>query len=130
VGARRVLVVDDDPTLRETLGEVLADDGFDVRVAWNGRDALEKLDGWNADVVILDVMMPVMDAFGFQSALDQRPEPSPPVILLSAAPGLTSAASELGAVSVISKPFHLQDLIAEVRRVVGRMNGTPSTAGF
>ena len=63
VGVRRVLVVDDDPTLRETLGEVLTDDGFDVRVAWNGRDALEKLDGWDADVVILDVMMPVMRAF-------------------------------------------------------------------
>lgn len=130
MGARRVLVVDDDPTLRETLGEVLTDDGFDVRVAWNGRDALEKLDGWRADVVILDVMMPVMDAFGFQSALDERQEPAPPVILLSAAPGLASAASELGAVSVISKPFHLQDLIAEVRRVVGPMNGTPTTAGI
>jgi CheY-like chemotaxis protein len=124
VGARRVLVVDDDPTLRETLGEVLTDDGFEVRVAWNGRDALEQLEGWDADVVILDVMMPVMDAFGFQSALDQRPEPAPPVILLSAVPGLSSAASKIGAASVISKPFHLEDLIAEVRRVAGLVNGT------
>jgi two-component system response regulator MprA len=123
VGARRVLVVDDDPTLRETLGEVLTDDGYDVRVAWNGQDALDKLDGWDADVVILDVMMPVMDAFGFQSALGERSQPAPPVILLSAAPGLSSAASELGAVSIISKPFHLQDLIAEVHRVAGPMNG-------
>jgi two-component system, OmpR family, response regulator MprA len=123
VGARRVLVVDDDPTLRETLGEVLTDDGYDVRVAWNGQDALHKLDGWNADVVILDVMMPVMDAFGFQSALNERSEHRPPLILLSAAPGLATAADELGAVSIISKPFHLQDLIAEVRRVIGRING-------
>jgi len=130
VGARRVLVVDDDPTLRETLGEVLTDDGFDVRVAWNGRDALEKLDDWKADVVILDVMMPVMDAFGFQSALEERSGPAPPVILLSAAPGLSSAASELGAVSVISKPFLLRDLIDEVRRVVGPMNGSPTRFGI
>ncbi len=128
--ARRVLVVDDDPTLRETLGEVLTDDGFEVRVAWNGRDALDQLYGWDADVVILDVMMPVMDAFGFQSALDQRPKSAPPVILLSAAPGLATAASELRAVSVISKPFHLEDLIAEVRRVVGPMNGTPAHSGI
>jgi len=46
------------------------------------------------------------------------------IILLSAVPGLASAASGLGAVSVISKPFHLKDLIAEVRRVLGPMNGT------
>src|SRR5436309_2088546 len=107
----RVLVVDDDEGLRETLGEVLTDDGFEVRVAWNGRDALEKLDGWEADVVILDVMMPIMDAFGFQSALDARSEPAPPVILLSAAPGLSYAAEDLRAVSVIPKPFHLRELI-------------------
>lgn len=128
MAASRVLVVDDDPTLRETLGEVLTDDGFDVRVAGNGRDALKKLEDWTADVVILDVMMPVMDAFGFQSALDKRSGPSPPVILLSAVPGLDSAGSELGAASVIAKPFHLQDLIDEVRRVL-TMKG-PSHAGI
>jgi DNA-binding response OmpR family regulator len=123
----RVLVVDDDEGLRETLGEVLADDGFDVRVAWNGQDALEKLDGWEADVVILDVMMPVMDAFAFQSALDARSRRVPPLILLSAAPGLSTAASKLGAVGVVSKPFHLRDLLHEVHRVVGRTNGmTPA----
>jgi DNA-binding response OmpR family regulator len=126
--ANRVLVVDDDEGLRETLGEVLTDDGFDVRVAWNGRDALEKLDDWEADVVILDVMMPVMDAYGFQSSLQEQSRRVPPLILLSAAPGLTAAADELGAVGVVSKPFRLNDLLAEVRRVVRSMNGTAAAS--
>jgi len=121
--ARRVLVVDDDEGLRETLGEVLTDDGFEVRVAWNGRDALDQIDGWDPDVIILDVMMPVMDAFGFQSSLEERTPRVPPLILLSAAPGLSSAASKLGAVAVVSKPFHLHDLLDEVHRVVQPMNG-------
>ncbi len=121
--ANRVLVVDDDEGLRETLGEVLTDDGFEVRVAWNGRDALEKLDDWEPDVVILDVMMPVMDAFGFQSSLEERSRRVPPLILLSAAPGLSSAASQLRAVAVVPKPFHLHDLLEEVHRVVQPMNG-------
>ena len=125
--ASRVLVVDDDEGLRETLGEVLTDDGFEVRVAWNGRDALEKLDGWKADVVILDVMMPVMDAFGFQSSLEERTPRVPPLILLSAAPGLSTAASQLGAVGVVSKPFHLKDLLHEVDRVLQPSNGTAPT---
>jgi len=127
VPASRVLVVDDDEGLRETLGEVLTDDGFDVRVAWNGRDALEKLDDWEADVVILDVMMPVMDAYGFQSSLEQRSQPVPPLILLSAAPGLSSAAAELGAAAVVSKPFHLKDLLQEVHRGVQPSDGTAPT---
>ena len=125
--ASRVLVVDDDEGLRETLGEVLTDDGFEVRVAWNGRDALEKLDGWEPDVVILDVMMPVMDAFGFQSSLEERSRRVPPLILLSAAPGLSTAASQLGAVGVVSKPFHLKDLLHEVDRVLQPSNGTAPT---
>ena len=123
----RVLVVDDDEGLRETLGEVLADDGYEVRVAWNGRDALEKLEGWDADLVILDVMMPVMDAFGFQSSLEERSRPVPPLILLSAAPGLSTAASQLGAAGVVSKPFHLKDLLHEVDRVLQPSNGTAPT---
>src|SRR6266550_3828761 len=68
-------------------------------------------------------MMPVMDAFGFQSSLEERSRRVPPLILLSAAPGLSSAASQLRAVAVVPKPFHLHDLLEEVHRVVQPMNG-------
>lgn len=114
----RVLVVDDDPTLRETLGEVLTDEGYEVRLAQNGREALEELDRWETDLVILDVMMPVMDAYGFRATLAERGELIPPVILLSAAPGLGAAAHDLGAVGVISKPFRLDELLEGVQRAL------------
>jgi two-component system response regulator MprA len=124
----RVLVVDDDPTLRETLGEVLTDEGYEVRVAQNGRDALEELDRWETDLVILDVMMPVMDAYGFRATLAERRELMPPVILLSAAPGLGSAAHDLGAVEVIAKPFRLHELLEGVRRALASRSATADSA--
>src|ERR671931_2913097 len=111
----RVLVVDDDPALRETLGEVLSDDGFDVPLAENGHEALHRLDGWQADVVILDLMMPIMDAYAFRAALVENRSPMPPVILLSAAPGLDTAAAEFRAGGVIPKPFRLSELLEKVR---------------
>src|SRR5687768_5756527 len=66
-GSRRILVVEDDNTLRETIGEVMADDGHEVRLARNGHEALEHLAGWDAEVVILDLMMPRMDAYEFRA---------------------------------------------------------------
>jgi CheY-like chemotaxis protein len=114
----RVLVVDDDQTLRETLGEILTDEGYEVRVARNGSEAIDELDGWETDLVILDVMMPVMDAYSFRAALAERGELIPPVILLSAAPGLGTAAHDLGAIGVISKPFRLNELLEGVERAL------------
>jgi CheY-like chemotaxis protein len=66
--APRVLAVDDEPALRELAVAVLEDEGFDVRAAADGRQALTVLAAWPADVILLDLTMPVMDGWAFLEA--------------------------------------------------------------
>ena len=81
----RVLVVDDDALIRDTLATALGDEGYAVRVASDGRAALDTMGHWRPDVIVLDLMMPVMDGWQFQRELRQDPECSQiPVIVISA----------------------------------------------
>jgi DNA-binding response OmpR family regulator len=112
---RRILVVDDDATLRETMAEVLTEDGFEVHGARNGQEALDLLEEWPADLVVLDLMMPIMDADAFNAA-QLKAGRRTPILIVSAAPHLTEAADRLGAVGVIAKPFRIRDLREQVTR--------------
>lgn len=116
----RVLVVEDDEILRETLAEVMLDEGHEVRAAANGKAALEALDSWQPDLIILDLMMPLMDAYEFrrrQRAQGMAPEAR--VLILSAARDLGVAASRIGADAWIGKPFRLGEVIRAVERLLG-----------
>lgn len=113
--ARRILVVEDDDTLRETLAEVLVEVGHEVRAAAHGHEALDHLDGWEPHLILLDLMMPTMDAFAFrtrqrQLGLATRAR----TIVISAARDLESAAAILDADDWIAKPFRLQQVVDAV----------------
>ena len=84
----KVLIVDDDRDIREALGELLADEGFAVEAAWNGAEALKRLRaGLRPNVIILDLMMPVMDGLAFRAVLKETPELARiPVIGVTASP--------------------------------------------
>jgi CheY-like chemotaxis protein len=120
---KRILVVDDDPSLRDTLAEVLGDEGYEVRSAENGRAALQELEGWAADLVILDLMMPIMDAYAFRDAQREANARLIPILILSAAPGLSDAASTLDAVGIIAKPFRLSELLSAVATTLADDDG-------
>jgi CheY-like chemotaxis protein len=114
----RVLLVEDDVSLRDALVEVLADEGHEVRSAPNGAVALLQLRGWDADVIVLDIMTPVMDAFEFRRrqlaegvAADAR------ILILSAGRELQRAADRIGADAWLPKPFRLLDVIETVERL-------------
>ena len=62
-----VLIVDDDPDLREMMAMLLAEEGFDTEVASNGQDALDKARARPPRVIVLDMMMPVMDGWTFRA---------------------------------------------------------------
>jgi len=113
----RVLVVDDDPDIRALLVTALADDGYLAESAQNGRDALDVLDHFDADVVILDLMMPVMDGWTFAARMKERR--SIPIVVLSAASDLAHQAENLGAADVVRKPFDLETLLPTIARVAG-----------
>jgi DNA-binding response OmpR family regulator len=114
----RILVVDDDPELRRMLTFALADEGYDVRGVPNGRAALELLEGWLPNVIVLDLMMPDLDGWAFRTEQLATPAVADvPVIVLTAARDVQ--AQVLGSVAILPKPFNLEQLLETVTDVVG-----------
>jgi two-component system, chemotaxis family, chemotaxis protein CheY len=114
VGQKRVLVVDDDASIRELLSTALEDDGYEVMPAMNGQDALAVCARWRPDVIVLDLMMPVMDGWTFAKRLRETDEI--PIVVLSAATDLARHAKTIGAADVVGKPFDLDQLLPKVAR--------------
>jgi CheY-like chemotaxis protein len=116
--SERVLVVEDEDPLGEIVTEALADEGYEVRRARHGREALAILGSWLPAVIVLDLMMPLMDGHTFRAA-QRRLEgggAEVPIIVVSGARDAGTRAAELGAVDVLKKPFELDDLVDAVGR--------------
>lgn len=116
-----VLVVDDDSGIRETLAEVLHDEGYDVVTAMHGRDALDKLraDGRQPCVILLDLMMPVMT--GGQFYAEQQKDPklaSIPVVIISADGNVANKAQPFGG-EFIAKPVRVEKVLEVIHRHCG-----------
>ena len=111
-----VLVVEDDPDMRELERRVLTDAGHDVLLAENGHEALRALETHRPSVIVLDVMMPGMDGLTFLLERMQRGiAVDVPVVCVSAAgPALAGEAMKRGAAEFIGKPVSLEDLCERV----------------
>lgn len=112
-----VLIVEDDPAIREALAEVLADEGYATLTAENGAEGLTCLEWVQPCLILLDLMMPVLDGFGFRDA--QRAAPALadiPVIVLSAFPASIETLARLDATAYLSKPVNLNRLVEVVDR--------------
>lgn len=117
----RVLIVDDDPTIRSVLEAFLEDEGFTPTLAVNGRDAVEQARGDPPALILMDLMMPVMS--GVEAARQLKSDPATagvPIIAMSAGFILRGSVDELLADSIISKPFDLDALIANIRTTLRR----------
>jgi two-component system response regulator MtrA len=116
----RVLLVEDDPSIRESTTLGLERAGFRVTTAANGREAVERFRGNRFELVILDVMLPEMD--GFEVCRHLRRESRVPILMLTARTDATDvvAGLELGADDYVTKPFDLPVLVARARAVVRR----------
>jgi CheY-like chemotaxis protein len=110
-GAIRVLIVEDVADLRDFCAILLRDEGYEVACACDGSDALRWLT-WAPDVILLDLMMPVMDGYEFYSRLRQLPGKHPPVIVVSA---IAPSRAELpGIHATLAKPFDFTQLLHRV----------------
>jgi len=113
---RPVLIVEDDADLREMMAQLLALEGFGATTAANGLEALEYLErGAKPDVILLDLMMPVMDGWEFRR--QQQSDPAlagVPVIILSALE--QRRAAEVNAAAVLKKPLDFDRLLELVRQ--------------
>ena len=112
----RVLVVDDDEILRDAVAEAIADAGYIVDQAENGRTALEKMRAVSPCIVLLDLMMPIMDGWEVVSAMEVDPAlASIPVCIVSAA-SLPPPKS----VDVLRKPVTIASLLDTIEKHCGK----------
>ena len=117
---KTILVIEDDGNIRELLRLYLEQEGYAVETAQDGMDGLRAFKRVHPDLVLLDLMMPVMD--GTQVMKEIRAQSKVPVIMLTAK-GETFdkvAGLELGADDYVTKPFEMRELIARVRAVLRR----------
>jgi CheY-like chemotaxis protein len=126
--AGKVLIVDDNPDILVLLRTNLRAAGFDTVEAVNGQVALHKIDSERPDLILLDIMMPVLDGWGVLERLKHR-EDLPPIIVVSAAdsPSNIDRAQQLGVTAYVTKPFNLVGLIQLVQSVAEGSEVEPDT---
>jgi CheY-like chemotaxis protein len=117
-GGRTILVVEDEGAIRSILSAVLSEAGYRVVLADDGAHALRILDDLQPDLIVLDKLMPELDGTGFAKAYRMTPGRHAPILALCAARDAAEWAGRIGAVGWISKPFDMDDLLNEVRRVL------------
>jgi two-component system chemotaxis response regulator CheY len=111
----RILVVDDEPTIRSLVAQLLDDEGFEVARAGDGAEALRTIaENEPFDLIVLDMWMPVMNGWQFADALRQR-HMAIRIVVMTAASEARARAAELGAIGYIGKPFDVDDLVRVVR---------------
>ena len=112
----KILVADDEKDLARATRMILNYSGYDVDVAYNGKEALEKVKNDNYDIIILDIMMPIMD--GIEALKEMRKAGiNTPIILLTAKAGIDDKVEGLdaGANDYLTKPFNKKELLARIR---------------
>ena len=121
-----VLLVEDDPSIREVASLGLEQAGFRVTATGDGRDALTRFRQGPFDLVVLDVMLPSLD--GLEVCREIRRESQIPIVMLSARSELHDVVVglELGADDYVTKPFELPELVARIKAVLRRSTAGPS----
>jgi two-component system OmpR family response regulator len=129
MGARKlVLVVDDDPNLREVVRFALEKEGFATVIAADGREALRQFAASPPDLVVLDILMPEMD--GTEACREIRRTSTVPIVFLSSRDDELDRVLglELGGDDYVTKPFSPRELVARVKAIL-RRTAAPSVAG-
>ncbi|MEU6221263.1 response regulator transcription factor [Streptomyces sp. NPDC047022] len=127
---QRILIVDDEPAVREALQRSLAFEGYETEVAVDGADALEKATAYQPDLVVLDIQMPRMD--GLTAARRMRGAgTTTPILMLTARDTVGDRVTGLdaGADDYLVKPFELDELFARIRALLRRSSYVATAVG-
>ena len=116
---KSILVIDDEQDVREFLSDLLEDQGYTVRIATNGIEALDMMKQEAPDLILLDLLMPKETGTDLYRKIHRRKEfESIPVIVISGLPGRYLAVSK--SVPVFDKPIDEEGLLEEIGRIIGR----------
>ncbi|WP_328602870.1 response regulator transcription factor [Nocardia terrae] len=117
----KVLVVEDDPNVRSTLDQLLRFEGYEVRLAGDGREALDLLETDRPDLAVVDVVMPRMDGLSLCRTLRRRGDRLPILVLTARGQvGDRVAGLDAGADDYLAKPFDTEELLARLRALLRR----------
>jgi len=120
--AKKILIVDDEPNIVAALEYLLQRSGYEIRAAANGEEALEQVQAFVPDLVLLDVMMPRRSGFDVCQRIRERPEWGGIKILMLSAKGREADVSKgvsLGADAYITRPFANAELVDRIRQLLG-----------
>ncbi|MBB6450568.1 two-component system response regulator VicR [Geomicrobium halophilum] len=125
----KILVVDDEQPIADILEFSLKKEGFQVEVAYDGNEALEKTNAFVPDVVLLDIMLPYKD--GMEVCREIRKNYDMPIIMLTAKDSEIDKVLglELGADDYVTKPFSTRELLARVKANIRRLQAVPDNDG-
>lgn len=118
---KRILIVEDEPNMRMGLKDNLEYEGFEVDFADDGEKGLSKLSEQNYDLVLLDVMLPVMSGFEVCKTVRKQGNTTPIILLTAKGEEIDKVLGlELGADDYVTKPFSLRELLARIKAILRR----------
>ncbi len=106
----RILVIEDDEAIAELIELALGQEGHEVTVAADGERGLAAADQRHPDLILLDMLMPVLDGWSFAARYRGSPGPHAPIVVMTAAADAMQRAAEISAHGVLAKPFTLDEL--------------------
>ncbi len=118
---KKILIADDEPYILRSLSFVLKKEGFDVEIACNGEEALEKTQQFNPKILFLDVMMPIKDGYKVCKKLKSNPETKDIYIIMLTAKGQIIDREKgltIGADEYITKPFAPREIVDKVKKIM------------
>jgi DNA-binding response OmpR family regulator len=117
---KKVLVIDDDPDILEAVQMILDSGGYDSATTTKGDETYKKIEEYQPDLIILDVLLSGNDGRRICKNLKADPATKKlPIIMISAHPTAKDSVKECGADSFIAKPFSVVDLLAEIQKYIG-----------
>jgi DNA-binding response OmpR family regulator len=123
---RRILIVEDEPTVADTLATIFSASGYDPRVSYRGETALELITAWQPDLAVIDVMLPGLNGIDFAVLLKEQ-YPQCAVLLFSGQPDTSRLLDEVTQrghkFEVLAKPVHPSFMLDKVARLLSAASG-------
>ena len=123
-----ILVVDDDPTLCQTIQIVLEEEGFVVETAMDGLEALEQVERTRPAMIVLDMGLPLLDGEAVAKRLRTRYGMTIPIVLMTADGHVKEKGKRVEAVVALGKPFEIDDLVTAVNQALSSRGDSTTTA--